>query len=276
MRNLVKEHGTKHWKEIAISFNRTLPKSDRSGKQCRDRWLNYLAPNINKEEVTDSERYKLCHYWLQLGNSWVKISRSMGRTENWVKNNWKKLLKKEGIDIRSSSEEIREKIASLADSLKSFDGSAIAIKQQPIELSIDASSAYIPEELEQLDPYKDEIMMSESDSYFSDALPNYEIANGYDAGKQTEGTKKELMKATIMDSENFVILAEKKEDDACERMADKPIRVSSESEDYDYAENTSEKKAAGSKMQLDMQDIGKYVTTKKCPSPFQDSKQFAI
>lgn len=48
LRKIVAEYGTKHWKEIAGQFNKIYPDTDRNGKQCRDRWINYLDPDINK------------------------------------------------------------------------------------------------------------------------------------------------------------------------------------------------------------------------------------
>ena len=46
--DIVQKNGTKHWNSIATQFNKTFPEKDRRGKQCRDRWLNYLDPEINK------------------------------------------------------------------------------------------------------------------------------------------------------------------------------------------------------------------------------------
>ncbi len=51
LREIVQEHGTKHWTIIATYFNRRCPDRDRKGKQCRDRWLNYLDPEINKYAI---------------------------------------------------------------------------------------------------------------------------------------------------------------------------------------------------------------------------------
>lgn len=48
LKTIVKVHGTKHWKDIAGHFNMLYPNSCRKGKQCRDRWINYLDPEINK------------------------------------------------------------------------------------------------------------------------------------------------------------------------------------------------------------------------------------
>ena len=48
LKNIVKACGTKHWTDIANAFNQSFPDKLRTRKQCRDRWLNYLNPDINK------------------------------------------------------------------------------------------------------------------------------------------------------------------------------------------------------------------------------------
>lgn len=45
---IVNKFGTKHWSTISLEFNKYFPDRERSRKQCRDRWLNYLDPSINK------------------------------------------------------------------------------------------------------------------------------------------------------------------------------------------------------------------------------------
>jgi Myb-like DNA-binding domain len=42
LRGLVEEHGSKKWSQIAMG----LP--GRSGKQCRERWLNHLDTRVTK------------------------------------------------------------------------------------------------------------------------------------------------------------------------------------------------------------------------------------
>lgn len=57
LKKLVKKMGTTNW----IRISRKLPL--RKGKQCRDRWLNYLNPTIKKCPWNETEEWQLylCH-----------------------------------------------------------------------------------------------------------------------------------------------------------------------------------------------------------------------
>ena len=83
---LVEQHGTKQWDRIADS----LP--GRSARQCRDRWKNYLAPNVNQMPWTREEDQRLLQLYQLVGPRWSKIGATFpGRTSVSVKNRWHKL-----------------------------------------------------------------------------------------------------------------------------------------------------------------------------------------
>ena len=67
---IVKKYGTKHWNQIAQYLNDNLmdednenleneqlqlKRHDRNGKQCRERWVNFLNPEIKKEPFSIQE-----------------------------------------------------------------------------------------------------------------------------------------------------------------------------------------------------------------------------
>ena len=90
----VEKRGTKQWNDIADMLNDTLD-VNRNGKQCRERWFNFLNPDINREPFTAEEDLILLEKRQEVGNRWSEIVKLLsGRTENSVKNRFNCLFKK--------------------------------------------------------------------------------------------------------------------------------------------------------------------------------------
>lgn len=71
------------WAKIA----KHLP--GRQGKQCRERFVNHLDPQLKKGEWTDDEEAILIAMHEQDGNRWSNISKHLpGRSDNDTKNHW--------------------------------------------------------------------------------------------------------------------------------------------------------------------------------------------
>lgn len=67
----------------------------RQGKQCRERWINFLSPDIKRDQWTPQEDLLLLTKQQSIGNQWALIAKDiLGRTENQVKNRFNSLIKK--------------------------------------------------------------------------------------------------------------------------------------------------------------------------------------
>ena len=85
----VNENGPKNWSALAAK----LP--GRLGKQCRERWVNSLDPNLEHKPWSQEEDDLLMNLHKLWGNKWAKIAGEMkGRTDNAVKNRWNSSLKR--------------------------------------------------------------------------------------------------------------------------------------------------------------------------------------
>lgn len=69
---IISEKGTKQWQEIAETLNDALG-VQRNGKQCRERWYNFLNPEINREPFSPEEDLQILKLRKQIGNRWSEI-----------------------------------------------------------------------------------------------------------------------------------------------------------------------------------------------------------
>ncbi|XP_052626034.1 transcription factor MYB98-like [Lactuca sativa] len=127
----------------------------RIGKQCRERWQNYLRPNIMKNAWTEEEDKLLISLHQQFGNKWADIARRMpGRTENNIKNHWnatkrKQFLNKNHEKTKNPSSLLKDYITSITSS--SSPNHQINIQQSPPPVvdhtTTDSEVGYKPAEL---------------------------------------------------------------------------------------------------------------------------------
>ncbi|CAD8078737.1 unnamed protein product [Paramecium primaurelia] len=86
------------WSQISREiYKRSNNKIFRQPKQCRERWINRLDPNISNDPWDKQQEIDLLKTILMRGKKWSELSTLYGRvrTENSLKNKYNSLLKKE-------------------------------------------------------------------------------------------------------------------------------------------------------------------------------------
>ncbi|CAK93585.1 unnamed protein product (macronuclear) [Paramecium tetraurelia] len=96
IKNQMNQKNKHIWTQIAVSlYERSLQGNIRTPKQIRERWMNYLNPELNKEQWLLKEDLIILNNVVKNGKKWSQISQQLnGRTENQVKNRYKSLIHK--------------------------------------------------------------------------------------------------------------------------------------------------------------------------------------
>jgi hypothetical protein len=79
---LVKQFGENKWTTVSQQMSRGF-----TTRQCRDRWRNYLNPNLDQTSWTDTDDTDLIDAYNQIGNRWSSITALFpGRSCSFVRN----------------------------------------------------------------------------------------------------------------------------------------------------------------------------------------------
>ncbi|KAL0265803.1 UNVERIFIED_CONTAM: hypothetical protein PYX00_011518 [Menopon gallinae] len=88
--DIIGRHGACNWSHIGELHG------TRDGKQCRERWMYHIDPNINKSPLSSEEIALVIKMQARYGNKWSNISAMMpGRTASSIKNHWNAVISKQ-------------------------------------------------------------------------------------------------------------------------------------------------------------------------------------
>jgi hypothetical protein len=182
----VNANGCTRWTECS----RFIP--NRCGKQCRERWVNILNPDIKRGEWTDNEQRTLFRWLPQYTTSWSLMAGVLpGRTENSIKNYFYSSIRR----LKSSP------IVHVVYDLH--------VNRRTAAEDLDQQSGFLRTELEKLNVFGREICMhmlgSElNDLQFRDFILSLLFEDGEEEGKDGQTRprvvpKMEVRKAVIRD-----------------------------------------------------------------------------
>jgi hypothetical protein len=108
---------TKKWNLISLEINNKFHKGIciRNQKHCRERWKNFVDPDLKKKPFTKKEDELIVKYYEKY-RSWAKVAKTIKhRNENQVKNRYRALLNK---GFKNEAETVDE----LPPAISSFSG----------------------------------------------------------------------------------------------------------------------------------------------------------
>ena len=83
------------WIAVASQLHEDYGILGKSGKQCRERWLNHVDPGLSKAKWSAQEEHILYFYQQIFGNKWAYIAKYLpGRSENSIKNQFYSSIRK--------------------------------------------------------------------------------------------------------------------------------------------------------------------------------------
>ncbi|CAD8212737.1 unnamed protein product [Paramecium octaurelia] len=102
------------WSLIAMEMSKICKSSHvRLGKQCRERWINKLNPQVERGPWYKEDEIKLLVAVLHYGKRWSQISRidfDNLRTENCLKNRFHTIIKRESTRFEQKSTQSKNQI----------------------------------------------------------------------------------------------------------------------------------------------------------------------
>jgi hypothetical protein len=109
LRALVGELGIGNWPEVASRLG------TRSARQCRERFKNYLSPNLRNGQWSEEEDRLLGEKFSEFGAKWsVIVNFFPSRSEVNLKNRWTQLQNRGAHDLEQERRQVVQDLDSLA------------------------------------------------------------------------------------------------------------------------------------------------------------------
>lgn len=107
LRKIVETNYNLPWNEVANMLNESNPKMKKSGKQCRERYKNYLDPNITNRSWSKDEKILFILLHSKYVNRWGKIAKFYpNRNDISMKNYFYSYMRKSLKKIRCKTSSI--------------------------------------------------------------------------------------------------------------------------------------------------------------------------
>ena len=142
---LVKKYGSKDWIQISKLIQTRNP------RQCRERWNNYVNPDLRSDPFSNEEDLILELKYKEYGPKWNKISKFfVNRSDNSIRNRWMMISRHRAKNTPIiSKKEIHQKPMQIVKEIKVLEKQK---PSNPFELFALQSNTYsIFPEIEQID-----------------------------------------------------------------------------------------------------------------------------
>ena len=104
LKQLVKKYGDNDWAKIAGMFH------NRNERQVKERWCNYLSPDLVKTPMSNEEDQLLLYYVNLIGRKWKTIAGLFpGRTDIQLKSRFNVIMRK---GLRNQKKEMKNWLSS--------------------------------------------------------------------------------------------------------------------------------------------------------------------
>lgn len=99
LNEVIEHYGTSDWEVVASHMKK------RTARQCRERWINYLAPELTNQAWTPEEDKLLDELYADFGSRWHKIAQYFhNRSGNCIRNRYKLRQRRE---LREKKKQIK-------------------------------------------------------------------------------------------------------------------------------------------------------------------------